>query len=65
MSNPAPIRPYNEVLFKGQWQTGKTVQQRIPIAIKSPVVEIARCIDRNPAIADEVLKFAQSLVEQK
>ncbi len=64
MANPNPVRPCNEVLFQGKWRTGKTVQQRIPVAIKDPVMAIARLIDQNPAIASDIIQFAQSKLEQ-
>jgi hypothetical protein len=64
MPNPKPKRPDESFLFKSQWKTGKTVQRRIPLAIETPVLEIARCLDRDPTIAAQVLEFAQSLVER-
>jgi hypothetical protein len=61
--NPKPAPP--ETQFKAGWVSGKTKTVKIPIVLELQVKAIAHCIDRNPAIADQVLKFAQSLVEQK
>lgn len=64
MANKNPKRPDNTALFKSQWQTGKTIQKRIPVAIEKDVIAIAQCLDKNPDIASEVLAFAKALAEQ-
>jgi hypothetical protein len=63
MSNKSPILPPKETRFRPRWQSGKTKQISLPVAIAPQCIEIAHCIDIDPAIADQVLKFAQSLVE--
>ena len=64
MANKNPKRPPIAVLFKCQWQTGKTIQKRIPIAIEQEVIAIAHCLDQNPSIASQVLAFAKALAQQ-
>lgn len=64
MANKNPKRPPSAVLFKNQWQTGKTIQKRIPIAIEQDVIAIAQCLDQNPSIASQVLAFAKALADQ-
>lgn len=65
MSNTNPVLPPSESRFKPRWQSGKTKQISIPIVITDDIMAIARCLDRDPTIAAQVLEFAQSLVEQQ
>jgi hypothetical protein len=65
MSNANPALPPVTSRFKPQWQSGKTKQVSIPVAIVDDVLAIARCLDRDPTIAAQVVEFAQSLVEQQ
>jgi hypothetical protein len=63
LRNPNP--PPKEVQFKQTWKTGKANKRiSFPSAIAFTVIDIAKCLDRDPAIADKVLQYAQSLVEQ-
>jgi hypothetical protein len=58
--NPEP--PPKETRFSPTWKTGKATERHsFPPAVTPCVLAIARIIDRNPEIADQVLKFAQSL----
>lgn len=59
-SHPSP-----DTRFIGKWKTGKTKTTRVPSAIEPQIKAIAICLDEDPSIADQVLRFAQSLVEQK
>ena len=62
MSNKAPTLPPKETRFRPMWRSGKTKQISLPVAITPQCIEIAHCIDQNPAIADKVLEYAQSLL---
>ena len=53
-----------ETRFQPGWQSGKTKTVKLPIVIEADVKAIAHCIDRNPAIAAQVLAFAQSLLAE-
>lgn len=64
MSNPKPNLSV-ETQFKSGWQSGKTKAVKIPICLESDIKAIARCLDRDPTIAAQVVEFAQSLVEQQ
>ena len=64
MANPKPAPAPPEVLFKPGWFTGKTKAVRIPTALEKQVKDIARCLDRKPSIADQVLAYAQSLLDK-
>lgn len=64
MSNPCPLPAPPECLFKPGWRSGKTKTIKLPIILEADIKAIAKCLDINPAIADKVLQYAQSLVEQ-
>ncbi len=64
MSNPNPNLSA-ETQFKPGWQSGKTKAVKIPIVLEDDIKAIARCLDRDPTIAAQLLEYAQSLVEQQ
>lgn len=63
MANQKPLPAPLAVQFKPGWLTGKTKLVRIPKALEKEIRSIAKCLDRNPQIAESVLAYAQSLVE--
>lgn len=63
LRNPKP--PPKTFQFKSNWKTGAANKRvSLPPAIAPSIMDIARCIDRNPAIAKQVLEFAQSLLAE-
>lgn len=64
MSNKKPVLPPIETRFKPRWKSGKTKQVSIPIAIAAHSMLILHCIDKDPAIASQVLEYAQSLLAE-
>ena len=59
--NPNPPPPQ---FFPG-WKTGKTKAIKFPIALETDIRAIAKCLDANPAIASQVIEFAQSLLVEQ
>ena len=53
-----------ETRFKPQWESGKTKQVSIPVAIVPQSMPILHCIDKNPAIASQLLALAKSLLAE-
>lgn len=63
LRNPNP--PPKEVQFKTSWQTGAaTTRASLPPAIAPDVMDIARCVDRKPEIAAQLLALAESLLAE-
>lgn len=63
LRNPNP--PPKEVQFKSSWNTGAANKRvSLPPAIALDVMDIARCVDRNPAIAVQLKAYAQSLLAE-
>ena len=65
MANPNPVPAPIETQFKPGWMSGQTKNIKIPIVLESQVKAIAHCIDRDPAIADKVIAYAQSLLDKQ
>ncbi|ATW59351.1 hypothetical protein Cl131_gp083 [Aphanizomenon phage vB_AphaS-CL131] len=64
MSNPKPLPVPLGSQFKLKWKSGKTTVCRVPVKLQPSLMAIAHCLDSNPAIADELLKHAQSLLAE-
>lgn len=61
MANSKPLPAPAESLYKPKWKTGQTKTVRIPVAISETIMAIAHIIDRNPQLADQILKIAQEI----
>jgi hypothetical protein len=63
LRNPSP--PPKEVQFKTSWETSAANKRvSLPPAIAPDVMDIARCVDRKPEIAVQLLEYAQSLLAE-